>query len=194
MSTPSARARRSPGEVGIWVFVIGDMIVFAVFFAVIVVLAAEQPDLVRESQARLSVTSGALNTILLLTSSVLVALAVRAAREPGAAHHLRARKLFGFALACGLGFAVIKAAEYGTKIDAGLVPATNDFFAYFYVFTAIHLLHVTAGIGVLVWLMRLSGRPALTAKDRMLIESGASYWHMVDLLWVVLFPLLYLVN
>lgn len=187
-------ARRNPAEVGIWVFVFGDMVVFAVFFACIVVLAAQHPELVRESQHHLSRTAGAVNTILLLTSSALVAFGVRAARAPEASAHRIAPRLFGGALACALGFVAIKGVEYGTKIDAGYVPNTNDFFGYFYVFTAIHLLHVVIGIAVLTWVRQVSRRPTLTPREQMHVEVGASYWHMVDLLWVVLFPLLYLVN
>jgi nitric oxide reductase NorE protein len=196
-AAPPAPARKQlPGEAGVWVFILGDMAVFAIFFGMIVTLSARHPDLFRESQAHLSRASGALNTILLLTSSVLVAFAVRAARARAvdATAPDRAPRLFAWALLCGAGFVVIKALEYRAKLDADLTPATNDYFAYFYVFTGIHLLHVVIGMVVLAWLMRLSRRPGLSARDTMLVEVGASYWHMVDLLWIVLFPLLYLMS
>ncbi|MCW3013490.1 MAG: cytochrome c oxidase subunit [Solirubrobacterales bacterium] len=189
-------ARKIPGEAGIWVFILGDMLVFAIFFGMIVVLSAQHPELFRESQGHLNRTSGAVNTILLLTSSVLVAFAVRASRAQVGARTAggNAPRLFAWALVCAGGFVIIKAIEYRAKLHAGFTPGTNDYFAYFYIFTGIHLLHLVIGMAVLTWLMRLSRRPDLTARDTMFVEVGASYWHMVDLLWIALFPLLYLMS
>jgi nitric oxide reductase NorE protein len=193
MSTPALvgdrAARRMPGEEGVWVFILGDMVVFALFFGVIVYLRGEDPGLFAQAQGQLSQTAGATNTVLLLTSSLFVALGVRAVRDR---RRNRSRALFAVALLCGLCFAGVKALEYQDKIVAGLTPATNDFYMYFFVFTGIHLLHVTIGVAVLAALIRIARRPRLASHDISLIESGASYWHLVDLLWVVLFALFYL--
>lgn len=193
MSTPARASkgatRRMPGEEGVWVFILGDMLVFALFFGVIIYLRGEDPALFTQSQGQLSQTAGALNTVLLLTSSLFVALGVRASRDDAKD---KARALFALALLCGLCFAGVKAIEYADKIALGLTPAENDFYMYFFVFTGIHLLHVTIGVAVLAALIRIARRPKLAAHDISLIESGASYWHLVDLLWVVLFALFYL--
>lgn len=85
-----------------------------------------------------------------------------------------------------------KAFEWRTKLAEGLTPATNDFFMYYFVLTGIHLLHVVIGIGVLVLVRRISQRPNLGVRAICAIESGATFWHLVDLLWIVLFALLYL--
>jgi nitric oxide reductase NorE protein len=181
-----------PGEVGIWVFVLGDMMVFALLFGIFVYERADQVEVFERSQGALNVTFGAVNTLLLLTSSLFVVLGVRAVRE-----RIRSDAgpiLFVLAFLCGLAFVVNKYLEWSEKLRAGQSPADNDFYMYFYVLSGIHLLHVLIGLGVLVFLWRLSRRVEPGWKDIRALESGASYWHLVDLLWVVLFPLLYLLG
>jgi nitric oxide reductase NorE protein len=171
------------------VFILGDMVVFALFFGVIVYLHGQHPALFAGSQTHLNQAAGAVNTILLLTSSLFVALGVRDARNRSGSV---APRFFLLAALCGIAFACVKAFEYQDKIGAGLTPATNDFYMYYFVFTGIHLLHVAIGVGVLSALIRISRKPVLSATDVTHIESGASFWHLVDMLWVVLFALLYL--
>lgn len=189
---PLARARpHIPGEVGIWVFILGDMAVFGLFFGVFLYERGDQVELFNASQATLNMTFGAVNTLLLLTSSLFVAWGVRMLRERvGRA----APTLFGLAFLCGLAFAVNKVLEYGAKVDADLTPATNDFYMYFFVLTGIHALHLVIGMCVLAFMWRVARRPQARSNDIRAVESGASYWHLVDLLWVVLFPLLYLAS
>jgi nitric oxide reductase NorE protein len=187
LATPgSAERRRVPGEVGIWLLIAGDLLVFAVLFGTIVHTRADDPAVFTASQGELAVWVGLVNTVLLLTSSLLVARGVRvmSGRAPG-----DARRMIGGAIACGLAFVVLKAYDYTHLVSDGFVPAANHFFQYFFVFTGIHLFHVLLGLGVLVWMRRATrtARP-----DLRLVESGASFWHLVDLLWVVLFALFYL--
>lgn len=191
MTAEAHPARRLPGEEGVWVFVLGDMAVFALFFGAIVYTRGQDPAVFAEAQSHLSRTLGALNTLLLVTSSLLVALGVRSADGRRAGH---APALFGGALACAVGFAAVKVTEYAHLISAGHVPADDDPTMYYFIFTGVHLLHVAIGIAVLAWVIRLARRPARTARDGALLECGTSFWHMVDLLWVVLFPLLYLMS
>lgn len=190
--TPQARSRpHIPGEVGIWVFILGDMAVFGLFFGVFLYERADQVEVFNASQATLDMTFGAVNMLLLLTSSLFVAWGVKTVRErPGRG----APALFGLAFLCGLAFAVNKVLEYSAKVDAGLTPAANDFYMYFFILTGIHALHLVIGMCVLVFMWRVARRPRPGAKDVRAVESGASYWHLVDLLWVVLFPLLYLAS
>ena len=186
--------RHLPGEEGTWVFILGDMTVFALIFAVFVYYRADDPALFRESQQSLNQNFGAINTLLLLTSSLFVVTAVRAVR-----HNVPrvAPALFAGAFACGLGFSLNKILEYSEKLDAGLKPATNDFFMYFYVLTGLHFFHLLIGMGLLVFLIVLARRArdeSLSEKQFGYREGGACFWHMVDLLWIVLFPLLYLMH
>lgn len=185
------KAIHLPGETGIWIFIFGDMMVFALFFCTFAFYRAQDVALFQASQAQLNRNLGALNTLLLLTSSWFVAEAMQAVRNR---RIKRAPLLFGAACFCACCFVVVKIFEYGEKIRAGITMGSNDFFMYYYAFTGIHLLHVTAGLVLLLRLSIRSRREPLDTTTLPLFESGASYWHMVDLLWVVLFPLLYLVK
>jgi nitric oxide reductase NorE protein len=177
-----------PGEEGTWVFILGDMSVFAVFFATYLYYRTQDPTLFRASQRTLHQSYGAINTLLLLTSSLFVVTGVRAIRR-----QLRvAPRLFVGAFACGLGFCLLKVLEYHDKIAHNQTPSTNSFYLYFFILTGVHLFHLLIGMGLLVFLWLQSRRTAHTPQQIAFIEGGASFWHMVDLLWIVLFPLLYL--
>jgi nitric oxide reductase NorE protein len=178
-----------PGEIGIWVFILGDMGVFALFFGIFTWERARQTAVFDASRLELSITLGAINTTLLLTGSLLVVLGVSAARGG----RLRsATTAFIGALGCGLAFGIDKVLEYTGEVARGHTPSTNDFFMYYYVFTGIHALHLVVGLGVLGYLVSVVRRPSIGTDQLRAIESGASYWHLVDLLWLVLFALLYL--
>ncbi|RLA41524.1 MAG: cytochrome c oxidase subunit 3 family protein [Gammaproteobacteria bacterium] len=189
-----------PGEVGVWVFILGDMLIFGLFFIVFVYYRGLNVELYAQSQATLNQNYGAINTLFLLASSWFVAMGVDDMRNKTVR---LAPVFFPLAMLCGLGFGVVKIIEYSEKISAGITITSNDFYMYYYIFTGLHFLHVLIGMGVLVFLWhraRLAAKntlardTAVIEKDRVLIESGASYWHMVDLLWIVLFPLLYLMK
>ena len=180
-----------PGELGVWMFILGDMLMFGLFFVVFMQARAADPALFLHAQAGLNLHLGAVNTLLLLTSSWFVVKGLQAARTQG--RHLSAR-WFVVAIMCGVGFASIKLVEYSEKIGAGITLTTNDFYMYYFIFTGIHFMHVLIGMGVLVfmWLRVRTAEPA--GGEITLLESGATFWHLVDLLWIVLFPLLYLVR
>jgi len=184
----TATGRRMPGEEGVWIFIFGDLIVFGLFFLTYLYYRAGDPGLYRESQVQLNAGLGLLNTLLLLTSSWFVAQAVQAVRR----NRLRAASALiagGFSL--GVGFVIIKIIEYHEKISAGINVVSNEFFMFYFMYTGIHLLHVFIGLGVLTFLFLLSRKEA--AADHInSFESGGAFWHLVDLLWVVLFALLYL--
>lgn len=178
-----------PGEPGIWMFIFGDMLVFSLFFVTFAYYRAEDIALYRASQAQLNQMFGALNTFLMLSSSWFVASAVQQGRLGRAQASSR---LFGLGFLCGLSFGVVKFFEYGEKIRIGITPATNDFFMYYYMFTGIHLMHVLIGMGVLAYMAAYARAGVGDEKRIRNLESGASFWHVVDLLWIVLFALLYL--
>ncbi len=180
-----------PGEVGVWVFILGDMVVFALLFGVFVFYRAADVSLFASAQLSLNQSLGALNTLLLLTSSWFVVHGVEAVR----AHRAQlARGLLAAAFGCGLGFMVVKYFEYGEKLRAGHTITSNDFFMYYYLLTGIHLLHVTIGMGVLAYLWRRLHNTADMQGQLSAVESGASFWHMVDILWILLFALVYLMR
>jgi nitric oxide reductase NorE protein len=183
--------RHLPGEEGTWVFILGDMVVFAVFFATYLYYRSQQPELFNASQLTLKQSYGVINTLLLLTSSLFVVVGIRAIRRQ--VNNI-APWMFALALLCGLGFSLMKILEYSEKLGLGLTPGTNSFYMYFYVLTGLHFFHLILGMGVLTYLIFRSRAPQLTVRQFAFVEGGACFWHMVDLLWIVLFPLLYLVK
>ncbi|GAJ86584.1 cytochrome c oxidase subunit III [Nocardia brasiliensis NBRC 14402] len=170
-------------------FLFGDLVIFALFFGTIAFYHRARPEMFTAGQAHLSVGLGVLNIVVLLTGSLFVALGVQAARQglPRAVGCL----LLG--VASGVAFAAVKTIEYTRAIRAGLLPTTDDFFMSYFVFTGIHLGHVLIGTALLAGLAYLARRPALTDGQLKFIEGGACFWHLVDLLWIALFALLYLV-
>jgi nitric oxide reductase NorE protein len=185
------KRKHIPGEPGTWVFILGDMTVFALLFGVFVYYRGKQPHIFEVSQKDLHRYFGAINTLLLLTSSLMVITAVRAIR---ANMRRLAPILIGIALVCGALFLMNKGLEWGSLLSAGHKPATNNYFMYFFVLTGIHAFHLIIGMAVLVTLFVLSRRETLTKGQYAFVEGGACFWHMVDLLWVVLFALLYLMH
>lgn len=180
--------KRVPGEAGVWVFILGDMTIFGILFATFLFYRAKRPDIFAESQTLLNQNYGAVNTVLLLVSSLFVVLAVRAVR---ANLNLAPALLLG-AFACGVAFSVLKVIEYADKAGHGIGINTNDFFMFYYVLTGLHWFHVLVGLLVVAFLFSLSRKSTMTTQQRSIFEGGACFWHMVDLLWIVLFPLLYL--
>ena len=185
-----ADGRRIPGEEGLWVFILGDMAVFALFFGTILVTRGQDPSMFDAAQHHLHPWLGIVNPALLLTGSLFVVHGVRRLGDGTPA----SSRLFALTLVCALGFAAIKVAEYSLLVGEGHTGATNDFFMYYFVFTGIHLAHLVIGTVIVAFLVRVAARPEPTAGQRKFVECGAIYWHMVDLLWLVLFPLLYLIR
>jgi nitric oxide reductase NorE protein len=192
--TPANRQPRFPGhvpgEAGIWMFIFGDMMMFSLFFIIFAYYRQQEVALFEASRLHLNIVFGVINTLLMLSSSWFVASAVRMARV-GRGH--TASILFGGGFMCGVCFGVVKFFEYGQKFHAGITPATNDFFMYYFIFTGIHFIHVLIGMGVLAFLSAHVRSAPLSGTRIRNIESGASFWHVVDLLWIVLFALLYVV-
>ena len=183
--------RRIPGEPGVWIFLFGDMLIFGAFFATFMYQRGRAPELFDESRRTLSLGIGLTNTLVLLTSSLFVVTALRAIRS---SERHAARWLLVSALACGLAFVGLKAVEYTAKVSEGHTPAQNAFYMYYFILTGLHLFHVLIGILVLVLLLTQTRHVELGATRMALFEGGACFWHLVDLLWIVLFALLYLVS
>lgn len=182
---------RVPGEVGIWVFIVGDMLVFTLFFTVFSHARSQDPVVFEQSRRTLSLTFGAVNTLLLLTGSMLVVQGLHAVRRQATRV---APWMFFLAGLCGVAFIVDKAFEYSSKIDAGHTASSNNFYMYYFLFTGIHVLHLLLALVAITVMWRIARKPVHTAKDLRNLEAGACYWHLVDLLWIVLFPLFYLMR
>lgn len=181
--------RRMPGEEGVWMFVFGDMLFFAAFFVTFVYYRAQNTAQYDQAQLALDQTFGLLNTLLLLTSSWFLALGLRTFRN---GERAAARRLIAATGLLGACFVAAKGFEWADKFEHGITVLTDEFYMFYFMFTGIHLIHVLIGLGVLALMYRTAGDIGEGALTTM--ESGSAFWHLVDMLWVVLFALLYLMR
>ncbi|MCW2591194.1 MAG: heme/copper-type cytochrome/quinol oxidase, subunit 3 [Mycobacterium sp.] len=200
MSTPNrveavsvdlARPRRLPGVDGLWVAIGADAVIFAILFMSFMQARLREPAVFDHSRQALDPTFGGIDTLILLTSSWSIALAVQALKRDRV--DLTRRYLLGGVLT-GLMFVASKAFEYFLKFAHGITPATNDFYMWYFTLTGIHLLHVVFGTYLLAYVWTKARAGGYRSANRVVPECVASYWHLVDLLWIVLFPLLYLLK
>jgi nitric oxide reductase NorE protein len=185
------KTKRIPGEEGVWIFILGDICVFAIFFTYYLIQRSKHVDLFDLGQSTLNKNFGAVNTVFLLISSLFVVLAVRAMRV---AERILAQRLIVGAFLCGVAFIIVKVFEYSERIAAQQIPTTNGFYLLYFVLTGLHLFHLIIGLGVLTALFFLARRADLSKHQGAFFEGGACFWHMVDLLWLVLFPLIFLIR
>ena len=184
-------------KLGIWLFLASEVMLFGSLFSAYALLrsgAVTWPD----QSATLSVPLATLNTVILIGSSVTMVLAwaaLHGRRDAGGGGSLARYRLFmGLTLFGGLLFLVVKAFEYGDKFSHGLYPSTNNFLALYFTLTGLHAIHVIAGMVVNAYLWgpgtRMWHRDPVRFTNR--IEVAGIYWHFVDLVWIFLFPVLYL--
>jgi cytochrome c oxidase subunit III len=157
----------------------------------------------QQGSRHLSLAMGGVNTIVLITSSFTVALAFRAVQED---RSRRACALLLFTIGCALTFLLIKGFEYHHHLETGALPGpafrlaemagapgASLFFTLYFFSTGLHAFHVMVGVGVLSWVLVRTWQGAFSATYHTPVEMGALYWHLVDLIWIFLFPLLYLI-
>jgi nitric oxide reductase NorE protein len=191
VATDRAKPRRLPGVDGVWVFIGADSVIFAILFLTFMQDRLKNPALFEVSRHTLNMNLGGIDTLILLTSSWSVALAIQALKRD--LIERVPRYLLGGVLT-GLMFVVSKSIEYFQKFAHGLTPGTNPFYMWYFTLTGIHLAHVLLGTSLLTFLWVRSRSGAFSGSHRAVPESVASFWHLVDLLWIVLFPLLYLMK
>ena len=188
---PQPAPRRLPGDLAIWFFILAEMLAFAVFFAAYAFARTKNVEMFNLYQQTLDRDLGAINTVLLITGSWCVAVAVQAAHRDEQAASSR-NLLLGWL--CGAGFLVVKCFEYAGKFGAGITLSTNTFYMFYISLTFFHFMHVLLGMVILAILWFQSRQGVYTSQQANGLESGAAYWHMVDLLWIVLFPLVYVMR
>lgn len=172
-----------PGELLMWILIVSELLVFGAGLAAFLAVRIADPAGFAEAQDHLHRAGAGLNTIVLVTSGWLAALAVRAAAAGRAA---RCRALLAGAAALGLVFLIVKGIEYAEKAAQGIGTETHAFFTFYYLLTGFHAAHVVAGMVIL-------GLVAVRARAHS-VEVGTAFWHMVDLVWVILFPVIYLLR
>ncbi len=182
-------AKFVPGQPDMWAFVLFEALVFTSYFVVYMIFRTQSPELYLRSQAQLDLRIGVFETLVLLISSWSMARCVQASR----ARVFRSALINALAtMVFGLVFLVSKLSEWAKYIHRGFGFSTNEFFQHYFFLTGIHFLHLLIGfvaVGVVVYQLRSPAR-----RSQELVETGATYWHTVDFLWIVIFALLYVVR
>ena len=178
-----------PGQPDMWMFILFETLLFTGYFSVYLVTRAQNRELFLQSQADLDLRFGVFNTVALLLGSWAIARCVQASRagayRPALTHAF-------LAIFFGVVFLVAKVAEWVTEIRMGNTFTTDEFFQHYYFLTSIHLIHLLIGFVVLGIVVYQLVSPA--RRSQQLVETGATYWHTVDFLWVLIFALLYVVR
>lgn len=190
-ATNAPTAKEIPGDVALWFFLMAELAAFAVMILGFAMVRVTQPEMFFDGLNELHLSGAIINTLALLTGSYFAALGVLKVRQQQAQSHW----YFIAAALAGSVYLFVKMSEYIDLYSLGFSLHTNTFFSFYFFATFFHYLHVLAGIAILLmvanWLKKNNG----TNEERnRAAESIASYWHMVDIVWIVLLPTLYLLK
>jgi cytochrome c oxidase subunit 3 len=195
--------QRESAKLGMWLFLLTEVLLFGGLFCAYAVYRAWHPEMFSNAHHFLDLSLGASNTVVLITSSLTMALAIRCMQLD---QRRRAVWLIYSTMALAGVFLVIKYLEYSHKIHLGQLPGkyysfqglegTNPhvFFSVYLMMTGLHGFHVVCGIGAMVWLLRRIKQGEFSSEYYTPIENTGLYWHLVDLIWIFLFPLFYLIG
>jgi len=189
------------GRLGMWLFLCTEILLFGGLFLLYAVYRFKHSAEFHQASLELNRFHGTLNTAVLISSSLTVALAIHSLAEG----RLRRTSLFlGVTLLGGLAFLVVKGFEWGEKFAHGLYPGSPEllagpkgevlYFGLYFMMTGLHALHVLVGLGVLAVVLALLLRGRVSRERPILLENAGLYWHLVDVIWIFLFPLFYLIT
>jgi cytochrome c oxidase subunit 3 len=199
----SIERQHATARLGIWIFLGSELLLFAGLLTLFAAYRFEYPAEFRAASAHANVLIGTVNTYVLLTSSLTVALAIHAARH---GHRGRIVMFLAITIALGITFDVLKGIEYAEHLSEGIAPGHYYsfaalpahgavlYFTLYYLLTGLHALHVTGGLIVLIWLAVKARRGDFTPYSYIRLELGGLYWHLVDVVWLFLWPLIYLIR
>jgi cytochrome c oxidase subunit 3 len=191
------------GRLGVWLFLVTEILLFGGLFCAFAIFRAKYFAAFVEAHHHLDKVMGGVNTLVLIGSSLTMALAVRAAQMT---KKKLASSYLVITLLCACGFLFIKFLEYRHKFEEGLLPGrhftahgfahpeANIFFGVYFMMTGIHGLHVLIGMGLITWILIRNMKGQFSSRYYAPVEGVGLYWHLVDLIWIYLFPLLYLVG
>jgi cytochrome c oxidase subunit 3 len=184
-------------KLGMWLFLGTEILLFAVMFCGFAMMRYMHLDEFHEGSKQLSVKFGALNTVVLLVSSWTAALGVTAAQK---SDNKGVVKWFGISILCGGIFLIVKTIEYSAKWHHHMFPLQENFhqfknfLGFYFCMTGLHAFHVVIGMVLMGWVVLKAMKNRFSERYYTPVELGALYWHLVDLIWIYLFPLLYLVG
>lgn len=199
----SMETQNHASRLGMWLFLGTEVLLFAGLFLGYSVYRHFYPHTFREASRHLNLVMGTINTIVLISSSFTVAMAYYSVKK---GRNKAAAALLAFTILCALTFLCIKAFEYHHKFEEGALPGkwfhfqemegmpgANMFFTVYFLSTGLHAFHVIVGMAILIWVLRRLLRGDFNPTYYIPVELGGLYWHLVDLVWIFLFPLLYLI-
>lgn len=199
MNVPAVHRDDFGAKLGMWIFLLTEMVLFGGLFIAYSYMRYRYPADFHHAGAELNVILGVINTVVLLTSSLTVVLSLLSLQQ---GHGPRAQAFLGTTLALGVAFLTIKGFEWATKFQHGLYPSSlhlgrlppgeQVFFGLYFSMTGLHGLHVVAGVLVLGWILWKVASGRVLPDRPTLLENGALYWHLVDVVWIFLLPLFYL--
>jgi len=178
-------------KLGIWCFLATEVLLFGALFTAYTIFRVKDPQMFHSEYLKLNRIFGAVNTVVLICSSLTVALGIAAIRQ-GKQRMLRVCLILTIILAAV--FLGVKYAEYSEHIARGELPGTNNFFSLYYMLTGLHAIHVCGGMIALSIMLVLAWKGKFSAEYHNPVEITGLYWHFVDLVWIYLFPLLYLIG
>ncbi len=184
-----------PGDFAIWIIIYVELVTFAALFIGYAFARRADVELFNQSQLLLDQRSGFINTLILITSSYFLVKAIELIKTVNTkrASVLSSRWLLA-AIVLGGSFIVIKSIEFSDKFEQGINLSTNTFFMFYILLTAFHFMHVLLGLIILYAVYKKTKMGGYSKEDHRGMETGASYWHLVDLLWIILFPLIYIMR
>jgi cytochrome c oxidase subunit III len=192
---------RDRGRIGMWLFICTEILLFGGLFLLYSVYRYKHQVDFHEASLDLSRFAGTLNTIILITSSLTAALAVH---ELGEGRPARARLLIVATILLALGFLTVKGFEWAEKFAHGLYPNAPHllglpqgqilYFGLYFTMTGLHAIHVIVGMGVFGFALREISKGRASERRPVLVENATLFWHLVDVIWIFLFPLFYLIS
>jgi nitric oxide reductase NorE protein len=177
-----------PGGILLWIFIFLELITFGIALIALVVSSKEYPELFHQSRLELNTTIGAINTVFLLVSGFFMATTVNQFKLNNLK---RASYFLKLTMLGGLLFLILKGVEYYFKVSGGHTLGYNSFYTFYWLLTGFHVIHVIVGMVILFFISNGLKKTKITALED--VEAGAAFWHMCDLIWLLLFPTLYLV-
>jgi cytochrome c oxidase subunit III len=193
--------QKEAATLGMWAFLATEVLFFGAMFMSYITYRNAYPHAFAEASHHTIVLYGTINTAILLTSSFTMALAVNAARENNTTWLLR---FLGITIMFALGFLVVKGLEYhedltehlwpGPNFTRELPPQAQIFWVLYWIMTGVHALHVTIGVGLLSTMAWMASRRKFSDAYYTPVEISGLYWHFVDIIWIFLYPLLYLIQ
>ncbi len=177
------------GKLAMWIFLASEIMFFSGFFGAFIVLRNSNLEMFSHSASELAPSLALLNTFVLIGSSLTMALAILNLQRGNKKNY---QLFMGITILCGFIFLVVKTIEYSTKFGHGIFPHTNVFFAFYFMMTGFHALHVILGLIPMIYMLSKSFTKGGYNKP-VKVETLGLYWHFVDLVWIFLFPILYLI-